>query len=449
MRVVIIFPHVGYCTGWRPHLATEVKNGSTYHIAQALTYLYSIARHYTPDAWVVDFNFGTYEENMRRVLDHRPDAVLISSTVNSYDSTRQIALDMSRRSPAKLFVGGPAVSSNHFLRPDLLKLEADCEFVVTNRDIFAWAKQVFGRADDLKFRTFRPDNSWIGETYAPEVRDKIRYTVVTSIGCTYKCTFCLNPMVYKINYKDPEILRDEVRYLQTEYGADAVSVADPFFFMRQQHADEMMDVLSEAGIAWSQQTCLVTLTDENLDRMAETGCHSVLVGIENFTSKEINKPVEVESFEDRLQYAAARGISIKPSFISGLLDIDYEADLGQIDYIRSIISRGLVPNYHIQSNIYTPYIPDARDRLLDIPFRFWGVMPVTAQDEEHWKRNLHLCDMIYESVFPETAQRYQEVRAEYLDILDRQETMWLSHRPVPPVPPEKRIHLLTSGKVRV
>ncbi len=104
---------------------------------------------------------------MRRVLDHRPDAVLISSTVNSYDSTRQIALDMSRRSPAKLFVGGPAVSSNHFLRPDLLKLEADCEFVVTNRDIFAWAKQVFGRADDLKFRTFRPDNSWIGETYAP------------------------------------------------------------------------------------------------------------------------------------------------------------------------------------------------------------------------------------------------------------------------------------------
>lgn len=449
MRVVIVFPHVGYCTGWRPHLATEVKNGSTYHIAQALTYLYSIARHYTPDAWVVDFNFGDYEENMQKVLDYRPDAVLISSTVNSYDSTRQIAVDVTRRSPAKLFIGGPAVSSNHFLRPDLLKVDADCEFVVTNRDIFAWAKQVFGRADDLKFRSFRPDNSWIGETYPPEVRDKIRYTVVTSIGCTYKCTFCLNPMVYRINYKDPEVLREEVQYLQNEYGADAVSVADPFFFMRQQHSEETMDVLAQAGIAWSQQTCLVTLTDENLARMAETGCRSVLVGIENFTSKEINKPVEVDDFEDRLQAAAKLGISIKPSFISGLLDIDYDVDIAQINYIRSIIDRGLVPNYHIQSNIYTPYIPDARDRLLDVPFRFWGVMPVTAQDEDHWKRNLNLCDMIYESVFPETSQRYQEVRAEYLDILGQKDTMWLSHRPVPPVPPEKRIHLLTSGKVRV
>ena len=183
--------------------------------------------------------------------------------------------------------------------------------------------------------------------------------------------------------------------------------------------------------------------------MAETGCRSVLVGIENFTSKEINKPVEVEDFEDRLQAAAKLGISIKPSFISGLLDIDYDVDIAQINYIRNIIDRGLVPNYHIQSNIYTPYIPDARDRLLDVPFRFWGVMPVTAQDEDHWKRNLNLCDMIYESVFPETSQRYQEVRAEYLDILAQKDTMWLSHRPVPPVPPEKRIHLLTSGKVRV
>ncbi|MFJ9630085.1 B12-binding domain-containing radical SAM protein [Streptomyces sp. NPDC091280] len=449
MRVVIVFPHVGYCTGWRPHLATEVKNGSTYHIAQALTYLYSTARHYTPHVQVVDFNFGTYQDNVQRVLDYRPDAVLISSTVNSYDSTRQISVDVTRRSRAKLFVGGPAVSSNYFLRPDLLKLDVDCEFVVTNRDIFAWAKQVFGRADDLKFRTFRPDNSWIAETYAPEVRDKLRYTVVTSIGCTYKCTFCLNPMVYKINYKDPDILREEIHYLREEYGADAVSVADPFFFMRQEHSDDIMDVFADSGIRWSQQTCLVTLTDRNLERMAETGCHSVLVGIENFTSKEINKPVEVTEFEDRLEVAAGMGISIKPSFISALLDIDYEVDLGQIRYIRSIIDRGLVPNYHIQSNIYTPYIPDARDRLLDVPFRFWGVMPVTAQDEEHWRQNLNLCDMIYELVFPETAARYQEVRAEYLDLLAHKDTMWMTHRPVPHVPPEKRIHLLTSGKVRV
>lgn len=449
MRIVIVFPHVGYCTGWRPHLATDVKNGSTYHIAQALTYLYSTARHYSNDVCVIDFNFRTATENIQKLLDYRPDAVLISSTVNSYDSTKYIAHEVSRRCSAKIFIGGPAVSSNYFLRPDLLEVGVDCEFVVTNRDIFAWTRQVFNADKGLQFNTFRPDNSWIRDTYPEEVRDKIRYTVITSIGCTYKCHFCLNPAVYKINYKDPEILREEVAYLQHEYGATAVSVADPYFFMRQAHADDIMNVLADREIPWSQQTCLVTLTDENLDRMANTGCTSVLVGIENFSSSEINKPVEVASFEDRLHRAKELGIAIKPSFISGLLDIDYDVDVAQINYIRSIIDQGLVNNYQIQSNIYTPYIPDSRDRLLDTPFRFWGVMPVTARDEDHWRQNLALCDLIYEKVFPETQARYQEVRAEYLEHLNGLTDIWKSHRPVPYIPLDKRTHLLTSGKVRV
>jgi radical SAM superfamily enzyme YgiQ (UPF0313 family) len=447
-RIVIVFPHVGYCTGWRPHLATDVRNGSTYHIAQALTYLYSIARQYTEHVRVIDFNFGSYAENLRTLLAQEPDAVLISSTVNSYDSTRQIASDVAQASPAKLFVGGPAVSSNYYLRPDILDIGVDCEFVVTDRDIFAWAPLVFGEDKHLRFNEFRPDNSWIRETYPADVRDRLRYTVITSLGCTYKCHFCLNPMVYKINYKEPEILAEELGNLQREYGATSVSVADPFFFMRQQHADAVMSVIDDQNIGWSQQTCLVTLTDDNLARMAETRCSSVLVGIENFSSGEINKPVEVGNFEDRVLRAKNLGISVKPSFISGLLDIDYDTDVAQIHYIRSIIDRGLVKNYQIQSNIYSPYIPDTRDRLLNVPFRFWGVMPVTAQDQDHWRRNLELCDLIYELVFPETRQRYQEVRAEYLTYLDGLDSIWLQHRPVPHIPVDKRVHLLTSGKVR-
>jgi radical SAM superfamily enzyme YgiQ (UPF0313 family) len=449
VRTAIVFPHVGYCTGWRPHLATDVKNGSTYHIAQALVYLYSIARQYTDDACVIDFNFGTHAENMRRLLDYRPDVVLISSTVNSYDSTKEIARGVAKESIAKLFIGGPAVSSNYYLRPDLLQTGIDCEFVVTDRDIFAWAGRVFGVDKSLKFNSFRPDNTWIADTYPAHVRSALRYTVITSLGCTFKCHFCLNPAVYKINYKDPAVLHDEVSYLRDVYGATSVSVADPYFFMRQQHADAVMDVLSERKMPWSQQTCLVTLTNENLERMAETGCKSVLVGIENFSSGEINKPVEVTNFEDRLRRANELGIAIKPSFISGLLDIDYNVDVAQIRYIRSIIDRGLVHNHQIQSNIYTPYIPDARDRLLNVPFRFWGVMPVTARDEEQWQRSLALCDLIYEQIFPETRDRYQEVRAEYLEHLRSLNDIWARHRPVPQIPLEKRTHLLTSGKIRV
>lgn len=413
-----------------------------------MTYLYSIARQYSDNVRVIDFNFGSYLDNLRILLARKPDVVLISSTVNSYDSTKQIARDVAEHCGAKVFIGGPAVSSNYYLRPDLIQTGTDCEFVVTNRNIFNWSQQVFGEDKNLQFNTFRPDNGWIRETYPDEVRQALRYTVITSIGCTYKCHFCLNPMVYKINYKEPDVLRDEIAYLQQEYSAVSVSVADPFFFMRQQHADAIMDVLAQCGIRWSQQTCLVTLTDPNLVRMAETGCKSVLVGIENFSSGEINKPVEVSMLEDRAKTAKDLGIAIKPSFISGLLDIDYDTDVAQINYIHDIIERGLVENHQIQSNMYTPYIPDDRDRLLDVPFRFWGVMPVTAQNEKHWRLNVSLCDLIYELVFPETMPRYQQVRAEYLAYLDTLDDIWMRHRPVPHIPLDKRTHLLTSGKVR-
>jgi len=450
-RVVIVFPHVGYCTGWRPHLATEVKNGATYHIAQALVYLYSTARRYTPHVRVIDFNFGTFEENITTLFDYAPDVVMISSTVNSYDSTKDIAATVKDRCPdTRVVIGGPAVSSNYFLRPALVQVEGvDCEFVVTNRDIFNWTQKVFGEDQKLRFRDFEPDNSWIQETYPAEVRDKLRYTVVTSIGCTFKCSFCLNPKVYDINYKNPDVLEREIDYLVTAYGADAVSVADPFFFMRERHSEATMDVLDASGISWSQQTTLSTLTDPHLERMAETRCKSVLIGIENFTTGEIDKPVSVAVFEDRLAVAKSLGISIKPSFISGLLDIDYEQDIGQIRYIADLIDRGLVQNHHIQSNIYSPYIPDSRDRLLKVPFRFWGVLPVTAQDEEHWRRNLKLCDEIYDYIFPETVDRYREVRAEYLEYLAGPEPKWWEHAPVPEIPAKQMTRLLTSGKVQV
>lgn len=164
MRAVIAFPHVGYCTGWRPHLATSVLNGATYHVAQALTYLYSIARQFTDEVIVVDFNFASYDENWKTIQEFRPDVLLISSTVNSYDSTKVISRQAATEG-IRVFVGGPAVSSNYYLRPDILETGSACEFVVTNKDIFAWTDQVFGQKRDFRFDQFSVDNSWIAKTY--------------------------------------------------------------------------------------------------------------------------------------------------------------------------------------------------------------------------------------------------------------------------------------------
>lgn len=450
MKVAIVFPHVGYCTGWRPHLATTVESGATYHIAQALTYLYSICREFTRDVRVFDFNFLTFEDNTAALERWSPDKILISSTMNSYDSTKEIAQAAARRLPGvEIFIGGPAVSTNYYLRPKLLDVGVPVQFIVTNKDIFAWSEQVFGRRAAIDFAEFTPTNAWIAETYPADAIENLRFTVITSLGCTYKCSFCLNPKVYDLEYKHHDVLRREVEELKSLYGATRISFADPYFFMNMRLARARMDIMRECGVQWSQQTCLVTLTDDNLQKMADTGCTSVLVGIENFASAEIDKPVGAAELEDRLRVASQLGIKIKPSFISGLADIDYASDVQQIKYIRSLIDRGLIENHQLQSNIYSPYIPDHRDRLLDVPFRFWGVMPVTASDDKDLQANISLCDQIYDNLFPETKQRYAEVRAEYLSVLGGKDDIWLKMPAVPVVTAKQLTKHLTTGKLRV
>jgi radical SAM superfamily enzyme YgiQ (UPF0313 family) len=453
MRVAIVFPHVGYCTGYRPHLSTEIKHGATYHIAQCLTYLYSTAELFAEAVRVIDFNFGSFDSNIQTLRQFNPDVVLISSTVNSFDSTRKIVKWVSEGlTRTKIFVGGPAISSNYPLRSSLVSIDAEFEYVVTNKDIFAWTEQVFGRKANVEFSTFTPTSRWILDTYPEQMRDKLRYTIITSLGCTYKCNFCLNPKVYQVEYKDLGVVRTEIEEMKALFGAKQISVADPYFFMNFNHGHKVMEVMSDCNVRWSQQTCLITLTDENLDLMGETGCASVLVGIENFFSNEIDKPVTKEMLEEKLARANKLDIKIKPSFISGLLDIDFETDVLQIEYVKSLIARGKIENNQVQANIYTPYIPDERDRLLNVPFLYWGVLPVTAQGKADWKDKVKLCDLINEEIFPETLVRYNVIKRDYFSLLENEETMWFDETPdsqaVPPLMPKTLIQIGRNKRAR-
>lgn len=425
MKLTIVFPHVGYCTGYRPHLSTDVKHGATYHIPQCLTYLYSTAIKFVKETKVIDFNFCSFEQNINTLYQYDPDIILVSSTMNSYDNVRKIVENISKKLEySKIYIGGAAVSSNYHLRPSLLKVDAECEFIVTNKDIFAWTEQVFNQRFDLTFSNFVPTNEWIKDTYSKNIWEKLRYTVITSLGCTFKCNFCLNPKVYQVEFKDLNVLRREIEEMIALYRVSKVSVADPYFFMNSKHAKNVMEVFYDYKIKWSQQTCLITLTDENLELMNQTGCTSVLTGIENFFSQEINKPVSKEKLEERIDRANEFSIKIKPSFISGLLDVDYATDVMQIQYIRSLIERGKIENNQVQANIYTPYIPDRRDRLLKVPFSYWGILPVTAQNVSDWREKLQLCDMINREIFPETQERYSLVKQEYLSHLNSSYDLW-------------------------
>jgi hypothetical protein len=129
MNAAIVFPHIEYATGNRPHPAREIASGSTYQVPQGLTYLYSTLRHMGMQARVLDFNFRSFEENLARVQEIKPDVVLVTSTVNSYDSTREIVGRVADScADARIFVGGPSVALNVPTRAAMLAIDAPFEY---------------------------------------------------------------------------------------------------------------------------------------------------------------------------------------------------------------------------------------------------------------------------------------------------------------------------------
>jgi len=198
------------------------------------------------------------------------------------------------------------------------------------------------------------------------------------------------------------------------FGAQRVAVPDAYFLMDSTHSSEVIDSFGDMGFRFAAQTTLVSLTDEWVASLAARGCLSILVGVENFFSQETGKPVSAEYLEDRIQLTRKYGIRLFPTFICGFSDVDFDHDRRQLDYVRSLIERRLVANHGVQVNLYMPYIADPADRLIGVPFRFWGVLPVAPRSRLHWEQQLALCDEIYETIYGEHLENYRAVRAEYM-----------------------------------
>lgn len=115
--------------------------------------------------------------------------------------------------------------------------------------------------------------------------------VVTGRGCPYRCAFCdVGPLWgNRTSYRSIENVKLELDHLKSTYGVGTVHIADDTFNLKRRRAEAMCDAVGALGLDW---TCLarVDLLDEKLiERMAESGCHSIFLGIESGSNAVLEK----------------------------------------------------------------------------------------------------------------------------------------------------------------
>jgi len=473
MKVVVYLPRMGYATGEMPHLRKPPKN---YMPGQNLYYLFTACKNLGHQTKVIDGNWSS--DPVKEILDFNPDKILISSTTPCFEDALNITEKLSEtRYYGEIYIGGPHVNLNTSSREFLLPKSRNIIYtpIKSSFTTFDWVPQVFPEqsifevlglpkddaqkfilenindkqilsTDELEpyiFSLFKPEFKWINDTYnPPDIVStmqgvEIRYSIITSIGCSNSCSFCGNPFIYKINFKSEKVIRD----ILTEYklnNINRLSVHDMFFFMSIKHAKMVINLFKEFNMDFSIQTCLENLNEELMDDLADANVKRVLIGIENPFSKTLDKKVDLNKVFRLLDHADKLKLQdcFKLSYIVGLPDISLANDLSLIRHIVTKIKKRNLPLTNLQVNLYTPYRPDPNkiyikyeDKnpsnkskntifiLTKLSYTYWGLLPVGIGSEKDLTIQMTLCDIVYNEIYSEFKVKYLQIREKYLNDL--------------------------------
>jgi anaerobic magnesium-protoporphyrin IX monomethyl ester cyclase len=187
-----------------------------------------------------------------------------------------------------------------------------------------------------------------------------------SIGCPFRCNFCGVVTFSGSREKMEPAARTEraLRHLAQSYGVDAVQFYDNNFFLREDHARDLMERMKPLKMRWwceARIDIMMKYSDATLAAIRDAGCAMIFFGAEsgsNETLKEMNKDLRAE---DTLALASRiRNFGIIPEFsiIFGNPK-DPEGDTREcIQFIRKL--KRLNPDSEIVVEHYTPVPQRAR-----------------------------------------------------------------------------------------
>jgi radical SAM superfamily enzyme YgiQ (UPF0313 family) len=141
-----------------------------------------------------------------------------------------------------------------------------------------------------------------------------------SIGCPYRCNFCGVVTFSGSREKMESPARTEaiLRHLVTTFGVDAVQFYDNNFFLREDHARELVERMKPLNLHWwceARADIMMRYSDATWEAIRRSGCAMIFFGVEsgsNETLKAMHKDLRVE---DTLALASRiRRFGIIPEF---------------------------------------------------------------------------------------------------------------------------------------
>ncbi|NYF88338.1 radical SAM protein [Tunturiibacter empetritectus] len=181
-----------------------------------------------------------------------------------------------------------------------------------------------------------------------------------SIGCPFNCSFCGVHAAYGRDEKmeSPERTVAILKHLIDQHGADSVQFYDMNFFLREDHARKLCDLMTPLRLRWwceGRVDIMSRYSDDTMAAIAGAGCAMIFFGAESgsdWALEEMQKGITTEQTIIMAKRTREFGIIPEFSFVVGNPK-DPERDTREtLRFIRRI--KRINPDSEIIVQHYTP-----------------------------------------------------------------------------------------------
>jgi anaerobic magnesium-protoporphyrin IX monomethyl ester cyclase len=185
----------------------------------------------------------------------------------------------------------------------------------------------------------------------PFARHKEYTTVFTSWGCPYSCSYCIMSKFPNLYRKSNEVIK-EMQQIHNS-GIREIYIGDRSFGLPLTNVIDILDSMIEKkfNFSWSSYFHPNQYNPELLRKMRESGCHTIIVGIESHDQerlKEFGRHMKQSHLQLLLSDCNRLGIDICADFIIGLPGEDEGSILKTIELAK------VLPIDYASFNVATP-----------------------------------------------------------------------------------------------
>jgi GT2 family glycosyltransferase/tRNA A37 methylthiotransferase MiaB/Flp pilus assembly protein TadD len=155
--------------------------------------------------------------------------------------------------------------------------------------------------------------------------EKPVFTMNTSRGCPFQCTFCSVGSIWgrKYTYFSAERIVAEIEHLVRQYGAKGIYFREDNFTVNKERTVKFCNLLLEKGIkiSWACETRVDTLDRELLDLMVRAGLKAFYFGVESGSQRVLDflkKGIKIAQTKEAFRLCQEFGVKTAASVIVGV-----------------------------------------------------------------------------------------------------------------------------------